>query len=64
MKYALALATSLLFLAPATARADQVVIVRHHPRVVIVERPRPREVVIVEPCRPRIRVIRHVRFCR
>jgi hypothetical protein len=63
MRYAMMMAASLLFLAPAAARADTYVVVRPcEPRVVIVERHRHHHhpVVIVEPCRP-VRVVRHCR---
>ncbi len=63
MKYVMLLAASLLFLAPATAKADELVIVRPRHRIVIVERPRPRPVVLVAPCRP-IRIVRPIRLCR
>ena len=70
MKYAMLLATGLLFAAPAAAKADDCVVVRpRERRIVVVERPRPcdRRVVVVDRCRPHCRVIvheRHVRFCR
>jgi hypothetical protein len=62
MKYAMLLAAGLLFAAPTAAKADEIVIVKPRPRIVIVERPRPcpPRVVIVEPRRPHV----FVRICR